>query len=152
METLRHYHVGGVIHVVINNQVGFTTNPEDARSTHYCTDLAKTLNGFVIHVNAQYPEHVDWAFQLAVDYNHKFKRDVFVDVVGYRKFGHNEQDMPHFTQPLMYKKVDQIKPMVNIYCDQLISEGVITQEEIDTKIDEIKGRLQKAFDKAASGT
>jgi len=144
--------VGGVIHVVINNQVGFTTNPKDARSTHYCTDIAKTVSAFVIHVNAQYPEYVDWAFQLAVDYNIKFKRDVFVGVIGYRKYGHNETDMPKFTQPLMYNKIAAIKPMANIYCDQLIAEGVITQEEIDSKIKGFKDMMQVAFDKAASGT
>jgi 2-oxoglutarate dehydrogenase E1 component len=150
MEKLRNYQVGGTIHVVFNNQVGFTTNTRDSRSTHYCTDVAKTLNAFVIHVNAQNPEYVDWAFQLAVEYNLKFKRDVFVDVIGYRKFGHNEQDMPQFTQPIMYKKIAEITPMWKLYCDQLIGEGVVTQGEIDKKIAVYKDTMFAAFDKAGT--
>jgi len=151
MEKLRNYHVGGTIHVVFNNQVGFTTNPKDSRSTRYCTDVAKTLNAFVIHVNAQRPDYVDWAFQLAVEYNLKFQRDVFVDVIGYRKFGHNEQDMPQFTQPMMYKKIANVVPMHKLYCDELIAEGVVTQAEIDGKIAVYKEKMFTAFDKAGTG-
>jgi len=151
MERLRNYQVGGVIHVIVNNQVGFTTNPIDSRSTKYCTDLAKTLSALTIHVNAQYPEYVDYAFKLAVDYNHKFKRDVFIDVIGYRKLGHNEQDLPQLTQPLMYSKIAKIKPMHQLYCEQLIGEGVVTQEEIDAKVIGFRNKMQTAFDLATSG-
>ena len=148
MEKLKGYHVGGTIHVITNNQVGFTTNPVDARSSQYVTDLAKTINGFVIHVNADRPEYVDYAFKLAVDYRNKFKRDVFVDVIGYRKYGHNEQDMPKFTQPKMYKTIETMKPMWLKYCEQLINEGFITQEKIDEKIAGYKSMMQEALDKS----
>lgn len=151
MESLKNYHVGGSIHVVINNQVGFTTDPSDARSTEYCTDVAKTLSAFVIHVNAQSPEHVDWAFKLAVEYNVKFRKDVFIDLIGYRKYGHNEQDMPKFTQPLMYKKIEKIEPMWKLYCNQLIKEGVIDQAGIDARIEGFREVMQKGFDNASSG-
>ena len=125
MEKLKGYQVGGVIHVITNNQIGFTTNSEDGRSTQYCTDLAKMQETLIIHVNGDHPEYVDYAFDLAVDYRMKFKKDVFIDILGYRKFGHNEQDNPKFTQPYMYDEISQKLPMWKEHCKDLIDEGSV---------------------------
>lgn len=108
----------------------------------------KTNDSFIMHVNADYPEHVDFVFKLAMEYRLKFKRDVVIDVSGYRKYGHNEQDQPFFTQPQTYSKVQQKKPMWKLYCDQLISEGIFTQEEIDQKFENCRQNLEKAFEAA----
>lgn len=151
MEQLKGYHVGGCIHVITNNQVGFTTMTFDARSSRYCSDIAKTINGFVMHVNADDPEYVDWAFELAVEYRNKFKRDVFIDIIGYRKYGHNEQDQPLFTQPLMYKKIKPMTPMWKKYCDKLIGQGVITQDYVDGRIAHFTKIMQTALDNISAG-
>lgn len=108
----------------------------------------KTNNSFIIHVNADYPEEVDFAFKLAIEYRMKFKRDVVVDVSGYRKYGHNEQDMPKFTQPKMYQRVEQKEPMWKMYCKRLVEEGSFTQEEIDQRYQKKIDRLEGAFEKA----
>lgn len=108
----------------------------------------KSNDGFVIHVNADYPEHVDFAFQLALEYRMKFKRDVCIDVSGYRKYGHNEQDMPKFTQPRQYDLIEKKTPMWKLYSQQLVSEGVFTQAEIDAKYNKFIGVLDQAFEKS----
>ena len=92
MENLRNYSVAGTVHIVFNNQIGFTTYPRDGRSSFYCSNIAKMTSSFVIYVNSNEPELVDFAFTLALEYRMKFRRDVYVELVGYRKFGHNEQD------------------------------------------------------------
>lgn len=148
MEKLEGYYVGGTIHVLINNQVGFTAEKSQGRSSHYASDLAKTNDSFVIRVNADYPEHVDYAFELACEYRQKFKRDVYLDVVGYRKFGHNENDMPTFTNPTMYKAISEKKPMFEQYCERLIKEGIVTQKEIDEKMEFYKGVMTNAYQRA----
>ena len=102
MQDLIDYTSGGIVHVVENNQIGFTTLPTDQRSTLYCTDIAKTTQCPVFHVNADEPELVDKVMKLALDFRMAFNKDVFVDIVGYRRYGHNELDQPAFTQPLMY--------------------------------------------------
>lgn len=114
----------------------------------YCTDIMKSNETFIIHVNADYPEHVDFAFKLAIEYRTVFKRDVVVDVSGYRKYGHNEQDQPRFTQPKVYERVEKKKPMWKMYCDQLVADGVFTQAEIDALYKQKNDRLEEAFEKA----
>lgn len=120
----------------------------DSNVAPYCTDIMKTNEAFIIHVNADFPEHVDFAFKLAIDYRMAFKRDVVVDVSGYRKYGHNEQDQPRFTQPKMYEIVEKKKPMWKMYCEQLVADGVFTQEEIDAHYKKKIERLEEAFEKA----
>ena len=103
MSYLNHYDNNGVVHVVANNQIGFTTTPAEARTGLYCTDVAKSIQAPIIHVNADEPEVVSEVMKIAVEYRQKFWKDIFVDIIGYRRYGHNEQDQPTFTQPMMYK-------------------------------------------------
>lgn len=105
MQDLRNYTVGGTIHIICNNQIGFTTVPKKGRSGNYASDIAKSINAPIFHVNADSLEDVTFAFRTAALYRQKFNQDVVVDLIGYRKFGHNELDQPSFTQPLMYQKV-----------------------------------------------
>ncbi len=127
MSQTRGYGTGGTIHIVINNQVGFTTSKqEDARSTEYCTDIAKMVQAPILHVNGDDPEAVVFATQLAVDYRQQFKRDVVIDLVCYRRRGHNEADEPAMTQPLMYAQIRQQKSTWDLYGKKLVGDGVIT--------------------------
>jgi 2-oxoglutarate dehydrogenase E1 component len=131
LANLEGYASGGTIHVIVNNQVGFTTNPEDARSTPYATDIARALRAPVFHVNGEDPEAVIWAVQLAVDYRQRFRQDVLIDLYCYRKYGHNEGDEPAFTQPRMYEVIRQKKPPRDVYARRLAEEGVATDGEAD---------------------
>ena len=124
MQNLESYELGGIIHVVANNQVGFTTSSKDARSTAFCTDLGKAYELPIIHVNADDPIAVDYAFKVALEFRNKFKKDVIVDIVGYRKNGHNELDQPFFTQPQMYDLISKHENVLKIYEAKLISEGI----------------------------
>ena len=129
--SLRGYATGGTLHVVVNNQVGFTTNTEDARSTRYATDLAKMLGIPIFHVNGEDPEAVAHVAHLAVEYRQEFGRDVVIDMYCYRKWGHNETDEPRFTQPVMYAAIDR-KPSVRAaYVDRLLQLGKVTREQVD---------------------
>lgn len=122
MSQLPHYRVGGAVHVVVNNQLGFTTNPVDAGSGKYCTDVAKAIEAPVLHVNADDPEAVTFACELALEFRQRFHRDVFVDIVGYRRFGHNELDMPKFTQPQTYNLIAKKKTVLEVYGEKLKAE------------------------------
>jgi 2-oxoglutarate dehydrogenase E1 component len=132
MAQLDGYKTGGTIHIVINNQVGFTTNYLDARSSTYCTDVAKVTLSPVLHVNADDAEAVVHAMLFALDFRMQFGRDVFIDLLGYRKYGHNEGDEPRFTQPLLYKIIAKHQNPRDIYAEKLISENVIDHDFIKT--------------------
>ena len=142
------YRTGGTVHFVINNQVGFTTDPADARSTRYCTDIAKMIEAPIFHVNGDDPEAVCMVAQLAVDFRVKFKRDVFIDMYCYRKHGHNETDEPSFTQPALYKKIAAHEQVSAIYTKQLIAEGSITAAEGDAIKAEYSAALDENLGKA----
>jgi 2-oxoglutarate dehydrogenase E1 component len=130
MSQARWFTVGGSIHIVINNQIGFTiSNPLDARSTFYCTDVAKMVQAPILHVNGNDPEAVCFAGQLAIDYRHTFKKDIVIDLVCYRRHGHNEADEPFGTQPIMYKAIKSLPPTCTLYADKLLAEGIIDDQQ-----------------------
>jgi 2-oxoglutarate dehydrogenase E1 component len=146
MMNLDGYKTGGTIHIVVNNQVGFTTNYLDGRSSTYCTDVAKTTLSPVLHVNADDAEAVVHALQFAVDYRMRFGKDVFIDLLGYRKYGHNEGDEPRFTQPKLYSIIAKHPNPREIYKDHLINEGVIGDKILEEKEKEFKQLLDENFD------
>ncbi|WP_420996666.1 2-oxoglutarate dehydrogenase E1 component [Cupriavidus sp. 30B13] len=147
METLnlaqtRGYGTGGTMHIVINNQIGFTTSdPRDARSTLYCTDVVKMIEAPVLHVNGDDPEAVVFAMQLAVDFRMEFKRDVVVDIICFRKLGHNEQDTPAVTQPLMYKKISQHPGTRKLYADKLAAQNLVGADFGDELVKEYRAAM-----------
>src|SRR5439155_5418969 len=122
------YSTGGTLHLILNNQVGFTTDPREARSTDYASDLAKGFDIPIVHVNADDPEACLAAVRLAMMYRQTFRGDVVIDLVGYRRHGHNEGDEPRYTQPLMYQRIDAHPPVRQVYADQLVKQGVVTEE------------------------
>src|SRR5687767_12977345 len=128
---LRGYTIGGTLHVIVNNQIGFTTSPAEDRSTEYCTDVAKMLQIPIFHVNGEDPEAVAQVIRLCMEFRHTFKRDVIIDVYGYRRLGHNESDEPSFTQPLLYRAIEKRKPVREGYLDYLLALGGVTREEAD---------------------
>ncbi len=131
LRALRGYTTGGTIHVIQNNQVGFTTDPQDARSTPYAADMAKGFNVPIIHVNADDVEACSSAIRLAMAFRDRWERDIVIDVIGYRRYGHNETDEPAYTQPLIAAKIKAHKPVSELYADRLVDEGVISREEVD---------------------
>ncbi len=136
------YHIGGAIHVVLNNQIGFTTLPSDARSSTYATDVAKMLQIPIFHVNGEDPEAVAQVIELAMEFRHKFRRDVVIDLYCYRLRGHNEGDEPSFTQPNMYRAIRSHPSVVDAYMERLVAQGGITREEAEI----IKANPKKEFD------
>lgn len=146
MSQTRAYKTGGTIHIVLNNQVGFTTHKrEDARSTEYCTDIAKMVQAPIFHVNADDPEAVLFITQMAVDYRTEFHKDVVIDLICYRRRGHNEADEPAVTQPLMYKIIRKHKTTQELYAEKLVSEGLINEIEVQALMD----RYREALDRGA---
>ena len=146
MSQLEGYKTGGTIHIVINNQIGYTTLPEDARSTRYSTDIAKMLMVPIFHVHGENPEAVVHVIQLAADYRQEFGKDVVIDLVCYRRYGHNEGDEPYFTQPRMYDRIRQRSSLHQLYADQLISEDIIRQDDLDKMVEAVNSRLENAYD------
>jgi len=140
------YTTGGTIHLVINNQVGFTTNPREARSTRYCTDVALGIQAPILHVNGDDPEACVAAMELAFEYRQRFHKDVVLDMVCYRKHGHNEGDDPSYTQPLVYQKLQNHKPVAELYAQRLIQDGVVTAQEIAEWQEAQKKQLYEIYD------
>ena len=148
MAKLNGYKTGGTIHIVVNNQIGFTTNYLDARSSTYCTDVAKVTLSPVLHVNADDTEAVCHAMEMALDFRMKFKTDVFIDLLGYRKYGHNEGDEPRFTQPKLYKAISKHKNVKDLYAAQLLEENTINTEYLQKVTTDFKELLETEFNES----
>ncbi len=146
MSDIKGYRVGGTIHVVVNNQIGFTTTPESARSGFYCTDAAKMIQAPIFHVNGDDPEACVRVARLAFDYRQRFHKDVVIDLVCYRRQGHNEGDDPSYTQPLMYAKIDDRRSVRKLFTESLVKRGHLSLEEAEQALDDFKQRLQTALD------
>ncbi|CAN5446821.1 2-oxoglutarate dehydrogenase E1 component [soil metagenome] len=139
------YRTGGTVHVIVNNQIGFTTQPEDARSSHYCTDVAKMIEAPVIHVNGDHPLEVMYAAELAAEFRDKFARDVVLDIVCYRRHGHNEGDEPSFTQPKVSRQIDAKDTVTTLFRKRLLEKGDLSQAEADEVVKRSDERLEGEF-------
>jgi len=146
LSDIKGYRVGGTIHVIINNQLGFTTPPTAARSSEYPTDVAKLVQAPILHVNGDDPEAVVRVARLAFEYRQAFHKDVVIDMVCYRRHGHNEGDDPSYTQPLMYKRIDARRSVRKLYTEALVKKGDISIEEAEAALDDFQNRLQAALD------
>jgi 2-oxoglutarate decarboxylase len=151
MSNIRGYRVGGTIHLIINNQLGFTTPPASARSSEYPTDVAKMVSAPIFHVNGDDPEACVRVARLAFAYRQRWHKDVVIDMVCYRRHGHNEGDDPSYTQPEMYRRIDAKRPVRKIYTEQLVKRGDISIEEAEAALDDFHGRLQTALDETKQG-
>jgi 2-oxoglutarate dehydrogenase E1 component len=146
MAQTRGFYTGGTIHIVVNNQIGFTTSdPRDVRGTLYCTDVAKMVEAPIFHVNGDDPEACLLASELAFDYRQKFHKDVFIDLVCFRRLGHNEADEPMITQPLMYKKINQHPGTRKLYADRLVAAGVVSADDADAMIATYRAAMDKGL-------
>jgi len=145
MSGLKGHNTGGTIHIIANNQIGFTTSPRFARSSPYPSDLGKVVEAPILHCNGDDPEAVVHCAKIAIEFRQKFNKDVVIDMICYRRFGHNEGDEPSFTQPLMYKKIREHPTTVNVYGNKLIKENIITKEEFDKMKKEFKNLLDEQF-------
>ena len=144
MAQTRGYYTGGTVHIVVNNQIGFTTSdPRDARGTYFCTDIAKMIEAPILHVNGDDPEVALLAIDLALEYRQRFHRDVFIDLVCFRRLGHNEADEPMVTQPLMYKRIAQHPGTRKLYADRLVAAGVVTSEEADAMVTTYRAAMDR---------
>ena len=146
LSQLSGYRTGGTIHIIVNNQIGFTTTPEDSRSTTYATDVAKMIQAPIFHVNGDDPEAALWVTQIALEYKLIFKKDVVIDLFGYRRHGHNEGDEPGFTQPLLYEKIKTHSSVRKLYEEKLVRESVLTEKEVQQYHDNFSEVLSKSFD------
>ncbi|HEY6572229.1 MAG TPA: 2-oxoglutarate dehydrogenase E1 component, partial [Candidatus Eisenbacteria bacterium] len=151
MSQLPAYHTGGTLHVIVNNQIGFTTMPEEARSSPYASDVARLLQSPIFHVNGEEPEAIVRVVRTAMEFRRVFRRDVVIDLYGYRRHGHNEGDEPAFTQPLLYKKIVGRKPVHVLYGERLVAEGVVTAEESQAMARAVRDLLEAEL-KAARDT
>ncbi len=151
LSQLRGYRTGGTIHVVINNQVGFTTAPEESRSSFYATDVAKTVQAPILHVNGDDPEAVVRVARLAFEYRQTFHRDIVIDLVCYRRHGHNEADDPSFTQPQMYAQIDNHRSVRKLYTERLVRRGDISIEQAEAFLEDYESKLEAAFDQTRQG-
>ena len=142
---LRGYRTGGTIHVIVNNQIGFTTSPLDSRSSEYCTDVAKMVGAPIFHVNGDDPEAGSWVARLAIDFRQKFKKDVIIDMLCYRRRGHNEGDDPSMTQPGMYDVIDTKRGVRKTYTEALIGRGDISMKEAEDALRDYQGQLERVF-------
>jgi 2-oxoglutarate dehydrogenase E1 component len=147
LQDLEGYSTGGTLHLITNNQIGFTTDPTEGRSTRYSSDLAKGFDVPIIHVNADDPEASLAAVRLAMAYRRRFAQDVVIDLVGYRRFGHNEQDEAAYTQPLMVEQINAHRSVRELYGDQLVEEGVLTRDEAEGFVGEVEQMLRAAHDR-----
>ncbi len=152
MSDINGYRVGGTIHLIINNQIGFTTAPQFARSSIYCSDVAKTVQAPIFHVNGDDPEACVRVARLAWDYRQRFHKDVVIDMVCYRRHGHNEGDDPSYTQPLMYKAIAERRSVRKIYVESLVKRGDITMEEAEQALADFQHKLQLALDETRAST
>ncbi len=151
LSELASYKTGGTVHIISNNQVGFTTDPEDGRSCRYSSDIAKIVRAPVFHVNADDPEVVVWAARLATAYRQKFKKDVVIDLIGYRRHGHNETDEPSFTQPVMYQTIRSLPTVLTQFGEKLVNEGVMTAEAVAAEAKNFRAMLQAGMEKVRAG-
>lgn len=147
LSQLRGYKTGGTIHLVVNNQIGFTTLPSDARSSTYATDIARTIQAPIFHVNGDDPEACVRAARLALDYRQVFNKDVVLDMMCYRVHGHNEADEPTYTQPLLYEKIEAKRSPRKIYTESLLRRGVVEPDEAEQMLDDYRSQLQEAFER-----
>ena len=145
------YSTGGTIHLIINNQIGFTTLPDEARSTPYSTDVARMVQAPIFHVNGDDPDAAIRVAQIAFDYRQEFKKDVVIDMFCYRRWGHNEADDPSYTQPLLYKKIKEHPSVGTLYGDLLVREGLMTADDVAGMRKRESRRLSEAFDAAQQG-
>jgi 2-oxoglutarate decarboxylase len=146
LQSLAGYATGGTVHLIQNNQIGFTTDPEEGRSTPYAADMAKGFNVPIVHVNADDPEACVAAVRLAMAYRERWGRDVVIDLIGYRRFGHNETDEPAYTQPLMAAKIKEHPPVSQLYAESLVKEGIVTPDEVEQHNDERQRELKKSHE------
>ena len=147
LSQLRAYKTGGTIHIIINNQIGFTTQPSDARSSTYATDVARTIQAPIFHVNGDDPEACMRVARLALDYRNVFNKDVVIDMLCYRTHGHNEGDEPTYTQPLLYRKIEAKRSPRKLYTETLLRRGDLDPDEAERMLDDYRDRLQEAFDR-----
>jgi 2-oxoglutarate dehydrogenase E1 component len=150
LSELQGYRIGGTLHVIVNNQIGFTTDPSESRSCTYATDIAKMLQIPIFHVNGEDPEAVAQCVQLAMDFRREFQRDVVIDMYCYRRRGHNETDEPEFTQPALYRAIKQRKPVREGYLDHLLKLNGVSREEADAMVDQERARLDQELSVAKS--
>ena len=148
MAQLDGYRTGGTVHIVVNNQVGFTTNYLDGRSSIYCTDVGKVTQSLVFHVNADEAEAVVQVMRIALAYRQRWNQDVYIDLLGYRKYGHNEGDEPMFTQPQLYKAIAKHDNPFNLYADRLVADGSMIQKEVERVRDDLQSQMEEAFAKS----
>ncbi|MEE8332467.1 MAG: 2-oxoglutarate dehydrogenase E1 component, partial [Alphaproteobacteria bacterium] len=150
LSDVRGYRTGGTIHCVVNNQIGFTTNPSESRSSPYSSDVAKMVQAPIFHVNGDDPEAVVHVARIATEFRHEFRKDVVIDMWCYRRFGHNEGDEPAFTQPRMYRRIAETPSTRKIYAEALVKSGAMTEDQVRATVHAVRDRLEADFEAAAS--